>query len=58
MGNVFELYCLILQIQLTLIISKSRGLSETLRDIRTSTYQISRIKKQYQSYNQISQMNM
>ena len=35
----------VLYIQLNLIISKSKGLSEILRDIRTSTYQICRIKK-------------
>ena len=32
-------------IQSTLVISKSKGLSETLRDIRTSTYQICRIEE-------------
>ena len=32
-------------IQSTLIISNSKGLSEILRDIRTSTYQICRIEK-------------
>ena len=32
-------------IQLTLIISKSMGLSEILQDIRTSTYQICRIEE-------------
>ena len=31
------------RIQSTLVISKSKGPSETLRDIRTSTYQICRI---------------
>ena len=31
--------------QLTLVISNSKGLSEILRDIRTSTYQICRIKE-------------
>ena len=34
-----------LHIQSTLVISKSKGLSEILRDIRTSTYQICRIEK-------------
>ena len=29
-----------IQVQSTLVISKSKGLYETLRDIRTSTYQI------------------
>ena len=33
------------QIQSTLVISNSKGLSEILRDIRTSTYQICRIEK-------------
>ena len=32
-------------IQSTLVISNSKGLSEILRDIRTSTYQICRIKE-------------
>ena len=32
-------------IQSTLVISNSKGLSEILRDIRTSTYQICRIEK-------------
>ena len=32
-------------LQSTLVISKSKGLSEILRDIRTSTYQISRIEE-------------
>ena len=34
-----------LNIQSTLVISKSKGPSETLRDIRISTYQIWRIEK-------------
>ena len=34
-----------LQLQSTLIISKSNGPSETLGDIRTSTYQIFRIEE-------------
>ena len=33
------------QLQSTLVISKSKGPSETLRDIRTSTYQIYRIEE-------------
>ena len=33
------------QIQSTLVISNSKGLSEILRDIRTSTYQICRIEE-------------
>ena len=32
-------------IQSTLVISKSKGLSEILRDIRTSTYQICKIEE-------------
>ena len=32
-------------IQSTLVVSNSKGLSETLRDIRTSTYQICRIEE-------------
>ena len=34
-----------LQLQSTLVISNSKGLSETLRDIRTSAYQIFRIEE-------------
>ena len=34
-----------LYVQLTLVISKSKGSSETLRDIRTSGYQICSIEK-------------
>ena len=34
---------LLLELQSTLVISNSKGLSEILRDIRTSTYQICRI---------------
>ena len=34
-----------IDIQSTLVISKSKGPSETLRDIRTSTYQIWRIEE-------------
>ena len=34
-----------IQIQSTLVISNSKGLSEILRDIRTSTYQICRIEE-------------
>ena len=32
-------------IQSTLVISKSKGLSEILRDIRTSTYQYAELRK-------------
>ena len=35
----------ILEIQSTLVISKSKGPSKTLRDIRTSTYQIYSIEE-------------
>ena len=34
-----------MHVQSTLVISNSKGLSEILRDIRTSTYQIYRIKE-------------
>ena len=34
-----------INIQSTLVISNSKGLSEILRDIRTSTYQICRIEE-------------
>ena len=43
------------EVQSTLIISKSKGSSETLRDIRISTYQICRIEE---NTNQTSQINM
>ena len=42
----------------TLVISKSKGLSETLRDIRTSRYQICRIEENNKLNNHISKMNM
>ena len=42
----------------TLVISKSKGLSEILLDIRTSTYQICRIEEKNRANNHISQMNM
>ena len=35
----------IIEIQSTLVISKLKGPSETLRDIRTLTYQIQRIEE-------------
>ena len=35
----------IFKIQSTLVISKSKGPAETLRDIRTSTYQMCRIEE-------------
>ena len=34
-------------IQSILVISKSKGHSEILRDIRTSTYQIAELRKKY-----------
>ena len=37
--------CKYITLQSTLIISNSKGLSELLRDIRTSTYQICRIEE-------------
>ena len=46
------------QIQSTLVISKSKGPSKTLRDIRTSTYQICSIEEKNNLNNQISQMIM
>ena len=41
------------KIQSTLVISKSKGLSETLRDIHTSTYQICGIEENNKSNNHI-----
>ena len=41
-GNVVETPSNFIEIQSTLVISNSKGLSEILRDIRTSTYQICR----------------
>ena len=46
------------QIQSTLVISKSKGLSEMLRDIRVSTYQICRIEEKDKSNNHVLQTNM
>ena len=43
--NVIEPKNLRMQIQSTLVISKSKGPAETLRDIRTSTYQMCRIEE-------------
>ena len=45
-------------IQSTLVISKSKGPSETVRDIRTSTYQICSIEEKNNLNNQILQMTM
>ena len=42
----------------TLVISKSKELSEILRDIRTSTYQIYRTEEKNKSNSHISQMNI
>ena len=39
------LFIFFFDVQSTLVISKSKGPSETLRDIRTSTYKICRIKE-------------
>ena len=50
--------CFVFPIQSTLVISKSKGLSKTLRDIRTSTYQICSIEEKIYSNSQISQINM
>ena len=47
-----------MKIQSTLVISKSKGPSETFCNICASTYQIRRIEEKKQSNNQISQMNM
>ena len=41
----FTSFSPIFQLQSTLAISKLKGPSETLRDIRTSTYQICRIEE-------------
>ena len=47
-----------LKTQSTLVISKSKGPSKTLRDIHTSTYQICSIEKKNNLNNQIFQMTM
>ena len=47
-----------LQMQSTLVISKSKGPTKTLRDIRTSTYKICSIEEKNNLNNQISQMTM
>ena len=41
------------EIQSTLVISNSKGLSEILRDIRTSTYQICRVQEKNNLINHI-----
>ena len=45
-------------IQSTLVISKSKGPSKTVRDIRTSTYQICSIEEKNNLNNQFLQMTM
>ena len=45
MTEVFDQIKMKFDIQSTLVISKSKGPSETLRDIRTSTYQMCRIEE-------------
>ena len=45
-------------VQSTLVISKSKELSEILRDIRTSTYQICKTEEKNKSNNHILEMNM
>ena len=46
------------QLQSTLVISNSKGLTETLRDIRTSTYQSWESEENNKLNNHIKQMNM
>ena len=43
--NVFFQQLCVIDIQSTLVISNSKGLSEILRDIRSSTYQVCRIEE-------------
>ena len=46
MGKMIKLNLVrVIQIQSTLVISNLKGPSETLRDIRSSTYQIFRIEE-------------
>ena len=45
-------------LQSTLVISKSKGPSKRVRDIRTSTYQICSIEEKNNFNNQIWQMTM
>ena len=49
---------LIVHIQSTRAISNSEGLTETLRDIRTSTYQSCESEENNELNNHILQMNM
>ena len=44
-SSLSQISYMIYQIQSTLVILKSKGPSETLRDIRTSTYQMCRIEE-------------
>ena len=45
LSSLWRFICGPILIQLTLVISKSKGPSETLRDIRTSTHQIWRTEE-------------
>ena len=45
-------------IQSTLVISNSKGLYETVRDIRTSTYQICRLRQTINRTTTFNRMNM
>ena len=45
------------RVESTLVISKAKGHSDILRDIRTLTYQICRNRGENKSNSQISQMN-
>ena len=45
-------------IQSTLVISNSKGLYETVRDIRTSTYQICGLRKTINRTTTFNRMNM
>ena len=47
-----------MDIKSTVVISKSKGHSEILRDIRTSIYEICRNEGKNRSNNHISQMNI
>ena len=45
LSSIVTTFSQIVEIQSTLVISNSKGPSETLQDIRTSTYQIFRIEE-------------
>ena len=51
------MYCIqfviLYEVQSTLVISNSKGLSEILRDIRSSTYQVCRIEEKNNLINHI-----